>query len=371
MSLTMYIRFLGQISRQRILMHVLFWTAVTGFFFFVFRSNNPSALRTLAVNVGFMPGHLIFAYTLMYWVIPRFLLKGKIVLSIGYMLLFLAVALLYERIADTYLVHYSYFNKIWVPKSFPRSIFALFSVAWIAVSIKLVKYWYLEKEIQQRLEKEKLTVELQLLKSQLHPHFLFNTLNNLYSLTLEGSVQAPQAVLQLSALLRYMLYECNEPLVDLRKEIEVLKTYIALEKFRWRDRVDISTSFTGDIDDQSIAPLLLLPFVENAIKHGTKAELAQCWMSLHLHVEKDVLTFKVVNSTRAPIVGTSGGLGLQNVQRRLNLLYPGHQLKIIRDDHAFSVSLTIRVTGSKDKGSHDISRSHYYESYEMEMPVSR
>jgi sensor histidine kinase YesM len=371
MSVTMYIRLLGQISRQRVLMHLLFWTAVTGFFFLVFRSNNSSAQRTLEVNLGFMPGHLIFAYSLMYWVIPRFLLKGKIVLSIIYMLLFLAVALFYERIADTYLVHYSHFEKIWVPHSFPRSIFALFSVAWIAVSIKLVKYWYLEKEIQQKLEKEKLTVELQLLKSQLHPHFLFNTLNNLYSLTLEGSAQAPQAVLQLSALLRYMLYECNEPLTDLRKEIEVLKTYIALEKFRWRDRVDISTSFTGDIDNQSIAPLLLLPFVENAVKHGMRTELAQCWISLHLHVEKDVLTFKMINSTGTPTPAHSGGLGLQNVQRRLNLLYPGHQLKIIRDDHTFTVSLTIRVTGGKDKGSHNALRNDYYESYEMEMPVSR
>jgi len=349
-------------------MHVLFWAAVTGFFFFVFRSNNPSALRTLVVNVGFLPGHLIFAYSLMYWVIPRFLLKGKIVLSVVYMLMFLAVALLYERIADTYMVHYSHFGKIWVPKSFPRSIFALFSVAWIAVSIKLLKYWYVEKEIQEKLEKEKLTVELQLLKSQLHPHFLFNTLNNLYSLTLEGSAQAPQAVLQLSALLRYMLYECNEPLADLRKEIEVLNTYIALEKFRWRDRLDISTSFTGNIDNQSIAPLLLLPFVENAIKHGTRAELAQCWISLHLHVEKDVLAFKVINSTGAPVPADSGGLGLQNVQRRLNLLYPGHQLKIIRDDHTFTVTLTIRVAGSKDTGSHYTLRKDYYE---VEMPASR
>jgi sensor histidine kinase YesM len=364
----MYIRFLGQISRQRILMHVLFWTMVTGFFFFVFRPNNPSALRTLQVNIGFMPGHLIFAYSLMYWVIPRFLLKGKIALSIVYMLLFLTIAMYYLRLADTYLVHYSFYRKIWVPRSFPRNIFALFSVAWIAVSIKLVKYWYLEKEVQQKLEKEKLTVELQLLKSQLHPHFLFNTLNNLYSLTLEGSAQAPQAVLQLSALLRYMLYECNEPLADLRKEIEVLKTYIALEKFRWRDRVDISTSFTGDIDDQSIAPLLLLPFVENAIKHGMRTELAQCWMSLHLHVEKDVLTFKMTNSTGAAMPADSGGLGLQNVQRRLNLLYPGHQLKIIRDDHTFTVSLTIRVAGSDGTGSHHTLRNDYYE---MEMPVSR
>jgi LytS/YehU family sensor histidine kinase len=255
-----------------------------------------------------------------------------------------------------------------VPGSFPRSIFALFSVAWIAVSIKLVKYWYIEKDIQQRLEKEKLTVELQLLKSQLHPHFLFNTLNSLYSLTLESSAQAPHAVLQLSALLRYMLYECNEPVADVRKEIEVLQTYIALEKFRFGERLEISTSYTGDIDKQQIAPLLLLPFVENAVKHGTGKELDKCWMSLHLHVEKDMLTFNLINSAGTANPADGGGLGLQNVRRRLNLLYPGHQLKITHAGDTFMVSLTLGLSGGKEAAPFHSLRNDYYET---EMPVGR
>ncbi len=368
MSVHMYIRFVDRISRQRVLSHLLFWLAVTIFFFFVFRSDR-TPLRMLAINAGFMPGHLIFVYSLLYLLVPRFIQKKNIYISIFLFLVVLFTAILYGRWADTYLLHYSNFNKFWVPGAFPRAIFAFFSIGWIAVSIKLLKYSYFEKETRQQLEKEKLTVELELLKSQLHPHFLFNTLNNLYSLTLEGSSQAPRAVLQLSALLRYMLYECNQPLADLGKEIEVLQTYIALEKFRFRERLEISASFTGDIENRPIAPLLLLPFVENAIKHGTGEQLDKCWMSLHLHVTKDILTFKLINSarlTREP--AHSGGLGLQNVRRRLNLLYPDHQLKIISDEDTFMVSLTLRLSGSKEAIRRQPLQNDHYET---KMPAHR
>src|SRR6202012_188798 len=290
MSEPMYIKFIDRITRQRVLMHLLFWIGVTIFFYFVFRIEHHSMLRTLFVNVGFMPAHLLFVYSLIYVLIPRYILRGRLYASIVGFAGILALSLFFLRVADIYLVHYSSFKTLWVPRSFPRSIFALFSIGWIAVSIKLLKYWYQEKEIQQQLEKEKLLVELQLLKSQLHPHFLFNTLNNLYSMTLERSLQAPQAVLQLSALLRYMLYDCNEPLTALTKEIDMLRTYIALEQFRFGERLDLSMSFTGDIDKKRIAPLLLLPFVENSIKHGTGEQLEKRWISLHLHVEGDVLT---------------------------------------------------------------------------------
>ena len=362
----MYIRFVDRISRQRILSHLLFWLAVMTFFYFVFQTNRP--LRTLAINVGFMPGHLIFVYSLLYVLVPRFIQKKNIYISIFIFLVVLFTAILYGRWADTYLLHYSHLNKFWVPRSFPRAIFAFFSVGWIAVSIKLLKYSYFEKETRQQLEKEKLTVELELLKAQLHPHFLFNTLNNLYSLTLEGSSKAPRAVLQLSALLRYMLYECNKPMADLGKEIEVLQTYIALEKFRFRERLEISASFTGDIDSQPIAPLLLLPFVENAVKHGTSEQLDKCWMSLHLHVAKDILTFKLINSTRITEAARTGGLGLPNVRRRLSLLYPDHQLKIISDEDTFMVSLTLKLSGTKEAAHFHPVQTDFYET---EMPVDR
>ena len=181
-------------------------------------------------------------------------------------------------------------------------------------------------------------------------------------------MQAPQAVLQLSALLRYMLYECNEPVADLTKEIEMLRVYIALEQFRFRERLDISMSFTGDIDGKHIAPLLLLPFVENSIKHGTGEHLDKSWISLHLHVEGDLLEFKSINSVeeRGAVLAGGSGLGLQNVRRRLSLLYPSHQLKITAGEDTFLVSLSLRLAnGNSTEPLHSL-QNH---SYETQMPI--
>jgi sensor histidine kinase YesM len=341
-----YVQFINRLSRHRLLMHVLFWIAAIIFFFFVFRKNeNP--MVTLFNSLGFLPGHMIFVYSLLYFVLPRYVLKEKITRAILWMLVILSVSLFYMRLADVYFIHYSGSNHLWLPKNYARSIFAIFSVGWIAVTIKLVKYWYLEKEVQQRLEKEKLIVELQLLKSQLHPHFLFNTLNSLYSLTLEQSQQAPFVVLKLSSLLRYILYECNEPYTSLSKEIENIRNYVGLEQSRFRERLDISLSFTGDITNKTIAPLLLLPFVENSIKHGISEQLDKSWINLHLHVEEDKLNFKLINSRdqQQQTDPQAHGLGLQNVQRRLNLLYPGqqHSLKLTSEEDTYMVSLIIPI----------------------------
>ncbi|MBS1660992.1 MAG: histidine kinase [Bacteroidetes bacterium] len=354
----MYVKMINRLSRQRILMHVLFWLAVTFFFFHVFRRDDD--FKTILDNLGFMPGHMFFAYSLNYFIFPRYVLKGKLTSAVICVLVSLLISLLYLRLIDIYLLHYSSFGNnwaLWIRHSMARAIVALFSVGWIAATIKLVKRWYVEKETQQRLEKEKLVVELQLLKSQLHPHFLFNTLNSLYSLTLERSLQAPQTVLKLSGLLRYILYECNVPQVSLTREVESITNYIELEKTRFGERLDLSLSFTGDIDNKTIAPLLLLPFVENSIKHGTGEQLDKSWIHLQLHVQGDTLTFRLINSKEdtqsqsAPAHSPyqNHGLGLQNVQRRLNLLYPGqHTLKLTSQEDTYQATLTLRLAAGKE-----------------------
>lgn len=337
----MYINFLRRMVRHRLLMHLFFWFAVTVFCFYVFRQN--TAARTLRTNLGFLPGHMIFAYSLNYFLFPRYVLKGKFFSAFVGLVAILAVSLTYGRFADVYLVHYSGNTRMWGPYNWPRAVWALFSIGWIAVTIRLVKKWYVEKEIQHRLEKEKLTVELQLLRSQLHPHFLFNTLNSLYAMTLERSAEAPEAVLQLSSLLRYILYECNGPVAPLAREIKSLQDYIALEKMRFGDRLDVSLTFSGDWKNHTIAPLLFLPFVENSIKHGIGESPGKNWISLHLHVEGPTLSFKLINSREAtPTNSNQPGLGLQNVQRRLHLLYPDrHKLLLVPEEDTFLVALTL------------------------------
>jgi hypothetical protein len=326
---------------RRLLSHLLFWAAVTIFFFFVFRQGNH-VWRTLRTNVGFMPAHLIFVYSLLYLVVPRFM-KGKVWAGILLLLVTVAVSHFYLRVSDVYVLHYSGSNRVWKPDTIPRSIYVLFSVGWIAVSIKMGKTWYLEKERRQLLEKEHLTAELRSLKAQLHPHFLFNTLNGLYALTLEGSPQAPGVILKLSALLRYILYECNEPLVDLEKEKAVMLDYFELIRLRFGDRVETAMNFTGDTQGGQVPPLLFLPLIENSFKHGTAEELDKSWINGHLHMKGNTLHFQLINSRRSgPVIP---GLGLQNVERRLQLLYPGrHTLKINAEEETFQVSLSLQCS---------------------------
>ena len=345
MAELMYITLLNRLSRQRVLLHILFWLAVLLFFNFVFRYKQ-TPLEVLWVSAVFLPGHLIFAYSLNYYLFPRYVLKGKIPASVIGLFVILAISLFYLRLADVYVLHYSGRDAIWLPENLPRSIYALFSVGWIAVTIKLVRQWYREKEVQQQLEKEKLKVELQLLRAQLHPHFLFNTLNSIYAFSLEKSEHAPQLVLKLSALLRYILYECNAPVIPLTTEIDIIRNYLQLEGMRFGDRLETSLQFSGDWKDKTIAPLLLFPFVENSIKHGISKQTDKSWISLDLHVAENVLRLKLINS-RDPLetaAANTGGLGLSNVRKRLELLYPGsHTLKCTADDDTWQVDLTTIV----------------------------
>ncbi len=248
-----------------------------------------------------------------------------------------------------------------------------------AAAIKLMKYFYLKQKDNQQLLQEKLKAELQLLKSQIHPHFLFNTLNNLYSLTLTKSDQAPEIVLKLSGLLRYMLYECNTPSVPLDREIAMLQNYIELEKLRYGDYLDTSINIRGEYAHKQIAPLLLLPFIENSFKHGASELLDQAWISLDMVVKADTLKFKLINSQpEAQIPHTqqsnhSAGIGLTNVKKRLDLLYPDlYDLKITSEEGTFIVNLSLQLESLSVSDKARLMRVPLIsKSDENQMPVSR
>ncbi|HZH94768.1 MAG TPA: histidine kinase, partial [Flavisolibacter sp.] len=257
-----------------------------------------------------------------------------------------------------------------------RNILPFIHVGGIAVSIKLLSYWHRQKQETVEAQREKLTTELELLKAQLHPHFLFNTLNNLYAYTLDASDKAPEIVLKLSNLLRFMIYESRADRIPLRKEILLLQHYIELEGLRYGDRLDVSFSCRGAIDDKQIAPLLLLPFLENAFKHGTSKQLDQCWISFDLNVEGNTVHAKLVNSVDGEEERedtTIGGLGLQNVQRRLSLLYPGrHSLNVQTQDEVFIVSLQLELDTIGETGAaHPSLIRSINEKYDLEMPDRR
>jgi tetratricopeptide (TPR) repeat protein len=199
-------------------------------------------------------------------------------------------------------------------------------------------------------------IELSLLKAQIHPHFLFNTLNNLYALSMDKSDESPGVVLGLAQILRYILYECNTPHVNLQKEIEIIKRYIDLEKIRYNSNLEVNLNIQGDLASYKIAPLLILPLVENAFKHGISKLTDEGWINIETSMELTQFTFKISNnkpllSEEEKTPSKYGNIGLINIKKRLSILYPQkHELEIINEDEVFIVIMSIDLTGSHDLG---------------------
>ena len=251
----------------------------------------------------------IFTYVLIYWVLPNYFFKKRNVFVIAFILI--SVFVIYYFIASLFkefaLLGDYIFGLI---KNIPtfRERFDLFMysalreqlsslpvIAGFAVMIKLIKRWWLKQKETEQLFHEKTKAELQLLKAQVHPHFLFNTLNNIYYFSLSGSPKAPEMINKLSGLLHYILNECNQPLIPLQKEINMVRDYMALEKIRYGE-MNMTIEIQEEGSEKLIAPLLLIPFVENSFKHGTSKMLAHPWVKLQMTIENNMLHFSVTNS---------------------------------------------------------------------------
>ncbi len=346
----------------RLQRHFLFWFCWWAFSGFLYSFSagilNTGYLNRLPVSfveafVYLLP-HMFLSYSLMYFVLPSFLLKGKyvqtVLLTLG---LFLATAAI-SALISIYLLGYFRLlilgNIYVVPHIYEINFFlGLLSglrggitAGGIAAAIKLSKYWYVKEQRNLQLQKENIASQLQLLKAQVHPHFLFNTLNNIYSNTQVSSPTAAGMIAGLSELLRYMLYECNKPLVLLSNEVKMIAEYIALEKARYGNELDVNMNVPSEEMGLAIAPLILLPFVENCFKHGTSKMLEQPWISLAMSTEGNWLKMKLVNGKVEDAMSTSKGIGLNNVRHRLELLYPGkHELTITNEDEVFIVNLKL------------------------------
>jgi len=333
-------------SRYRLLRHAIFWTVHTLMVAVIWYRQGRAFEHDVFRGVLWLPVRMLYCYPLMYIFLPRLLLKERY-LRFCFVLLAWAIFgwfLNYLFRAYIFIPMQEYVNipgierNAWQPSSF----LVLTTTAGITGGIYLFKHWVIKQQQWLRAEKEKTTAELQLLKAQVHPHFLFNTLNNIYSFALHKSPKAPDLILKLSSLLSYMLYDCRSDEVFLEKEVEILKNYIDLEKERYGNRIDISLNIEGDIKGKIIAPLLLLPFVENAFKHGTAEQLDKPWLSLDLVVAQNRMHCKIVNSKSETVISNNGGLGIENAKKRLMIFYPGcHEIKITNEDSYFVVSLSL------------------------------
>lgn len=349
-------------SWQRISLHLLFWTvyvplnAVLNCI--LQRASIEDNFREALIGEAFsLPVKLALTYFVFYYVIPLYLDRSKIWKLVGLLLLAFFVATVLYRLEIAYVYYpifrpgetYNFVN----PKGLVLTEFDLFITLAAAVTIKMIRVHYKSLEFEQELMREKLQSELSFLRAQTNPHFLFNTLNNLYVLARKKSDKTPDAIMMLSKIMRFVLYECRAPRIAVTDEAKVIQDYIELEKLRYNKRLTVDYQETIDVPHTPIAPLLLLPFVENSFKHGAGSTTGDVQITIKIALQDRQLSYTVQNTfdpdadTSGNLNGNSGGIGLRNVQRQLDLLYPEqHQLKTSRANGLFTADLTIDLSQS-------------------------
>jgi sensor histidine kinase YesM len=299
--------------------------------------------------------HILFCYTIIYILLPAFQLKNKyLVLIAGIVLIsslmipagYLLYNIVYPFIDKLFELHITKPDKQIIWRGIDAGLINAIKVSLIAVAITLLKRWWVRQKEKEQLEKEKIIAEVQLLKTQIHPAFLFNTLNNITTEARLASPKAPEMLIKLSDLLSYMLYECDAPKVKLEREIMMLREYIALEKIRQGERLELTFQVNGDLNGQLISPLILLPFIDNSFSYCNKEKMEQAWVNLDISIDNNNLSMKLINGMPAGIQGDTAHdeEALANVKKRLQLLYPGrHDLKVNAEQELLLVYLNLNL----------------------------
>jgi two-component system LytT family sensor kinase len=329
------------------LLHAAYWIFITGFLREVKRKLIQKATlpHFFLCGVGRFSMRIVIAYLNLHYFLPKFLLKKRYSLYATAVFLSVLGYLIMQSLFDFYLYGYvigPLRSSSWIETLSYNFLSTLWYLG-LMLALKLSLDWYEQQRILQKIIVEKLHAEVNFLRSQVNPHFLFNVLNNLYALTLKKSDLAPDVVLKLSEMMEYMLYESDDSRVLLQKEIGYLNTYLELEKLRFGDHSDIVLNVTGDVNGQVIAPLLLLPLVENAMKHGVSKQNGNAWLHGDLYVSKSSVKLNIENS-KPYIAGPTGkgGIGLDNLRKRLELLYPlKHTFRTEDRGNSYLVNLEI------------------------------
>jgi len=339
-----------------LLLHLAFWGVYFSFYFYQiqheygWRQAVPWALVPLVGNA--LVAYLNYGYLLPRWLAHqrtgRYLLEltGALVLSVVLRvkaMQYFAPTGLLSALPPAYLHSLSFVVATAVGTLTVVLFIAMlrFSVDWFALEAKT---FALEAKTK-ALENAQLLTELQFLKAQINPHFLFNTLNNLYYLAYTQSPKTPDVVAQLAQMMRYLLEESNQPTVPLSQEIAFMRSYLSLEQLRLNSPVAIHFEVEGEPAEVAVAPLLLMTFLENAFKHGVRDEDPAAWVRVHLRVTPTTCAYTVANGrlparSAAPLPGT----GLLNVRRRLALAYPDrHELRLDDTPDHFLVHLTLHL----------------------------
>ncbi len=342
----------------RIYKHFIFWLLYLlfqSYIEFIWIKSSYASISELArfalalkVELSLLIPKLLFTYGSTVLLLSFYKNKNSVNLFVRLIGLFILSLSLYRFITFYFILPIIY-SEVEIEVFSMMRIFTA-SIDIIAVSgvfqvIKLFKLQLKSSEKEQLLVKSKLEAELSFLKSQTNPHFLFNTLNNIYGLSKKNSAISSEAILKLSKMLRFMIYDTRKPLILIEEEWDLIRNYIELEQLRYSNKLDLQLNFENLGANTSITPLILLPFVENAFKHGVAESTERAFVKIDCKINNNnELLFYVQNSKElSNSEGNEHGIGLTNVKRQLSLLYKNYKLDILENDKLFEVSLFISL----------------------------
>lgn len=344
---------------NRIVLHIAFWIIfisqrVLNEYLWA-KEKLPDTLDIVLLKDTFISSFLytipeiIFAYYLAYYGLEKVLNKERnIILRILEICIIYFISIWAVRFMVVYLVFpYIYHLE-------PSPVFEIRRVVWVffnfvfssgtVLAIKYVRADLKNKEREKELIREKLSTELKLLRNQINPHFLFNSLNNIYALSRKKSDEAPEAIMKLSDLLSFMLYESGKESISIQEEITFLKDYIELQKIRYRDKLTLRIDENIDNLSEAITPLLFIPLIENAFKHGVEENTGDSFINIEIVLKNSQLRFFIENNFEtSPQKLDKENIGLVNTKRQLELLYLEHNFKIIKTEYIFKVLITINL----------------------------
>ena len=333
---------------RRVVYHILFWLFLLVAFMIIDQVHHGFFLSLSIESINILFYAIVVYFNLLY-LIPNYLTEKRFLLYSG--LLILSVLIITPIKTLLLFLLFSFIPQIQETTLITNQFWIFLSTFFVAASstiLRITSDWMRYQRDRKELQTKTMQSELKFLKSQINPHFLFNTLNNLYALTLKKSDKAPEIVIKLSEMMRYMLYECNEKRVSLSKEVKYIQNYLDLESLRQNKNVSINFEVIGSAGDQKIAPLMFIPFLENSFKHGLNNQISEGFVNIVLTIEGQDILFFMENSKSGSLPAQhhkrSGGIGLVNVRRRLALQYPEkHRLEIKDNPNTYAINLELNL----------------------------
>lgn len=342
-----------ELYKKNIAFNILFWAL---YFLYEWLGNAAinNEYRRFLINASvIVPITLGATLVTVHVLIKRYFLQGK---KTTFWIAFGITAIVFTLLRRSFNYYYTYpiywpgaqnaTNLIFFPKLLIEGV-NIYLIVGLYTMFYFMRAWYEQQRKSQALQKDKIEAQLELLKSQVQPHFIFNTLNNIYSFSIQNNTRTSEMIYRLSALLSYMLYDSKQHIIPLKKELDYVNNYIELEKIRYGDRLDISMNVFDAVDHFYITPLLLLPLIENSFKHGI-CNIGNNWIRIDISMIDDWLSVKIENSYEnkngKSVNGNNGnGIGLDNVKKRLDILYHAkHEFKYMPDGHSFLTILKIK-----------------------------